>query len=226
MTHTISSIAEDSRLHNETNDCTVRAITATTGLPYATCHEALRRRGRKNRCGAYNRQWRAAVEDLGFELVDMTELFRKRGARTVRTAQRFLPRGRKFILWVKGHVAGWNGEQLLDWSDGRLHRIKAVFEVVAKESGPTEPATGETMTVVLNKKRAPNVFANMARTRNKTVRHVTAPPRVNRAKWVAEQLPNMPRDEFWVLELVGDAAVAERKRTGLKGSVYTIFWTY
>ena len=66
MTHTIQSMADDSRSMNEGRDCTVRGLAAVTGLSYDKCHAALKANGRRNRKGCYRHPWEKAANDLGF----------------------------------------------------------------------------------------------------------------------------------------------------------------
>lgn len=131
----------------ETNDCTVFALAAATNKPYVECHMALRKHGRPHRKGP-SAKWvivqrpnklgsrRAigvpalskAARDLGFDMriMDPTEY----RAKTMTTAPRDpnLLKGH-YICMTRGHVAGLVNGQVVDWTDGRRHRIKEIYEI-------------------------------------------------------------------------------------------------
>jgi len=206
----MSEIASASAAKNEYADCTVCAIAAATGVHYDEAHEAMRRQGRKNRRGSSVWAMERACRSLGFEMVKVANTF---GA-TIRTAQRRLPRGRKFILNVRGHVAGWDGRQLLDWADGRLHRIVDVYEVVSQDDTNNNKFFVKIVTA-----KKDHAFRQMAR-----YNLVTPPARVHREKWARENAATICTDgTMGVIELKGDAAVAYRKETGERGRVFMIF---
>lgn len=125
----------------ETNDCAVRAIAVSCGVSYKEAHEALRTQGRKKRGGASNFQWIAAIRELGFHVNEVTghfqaEEFDATGRKplvfkTALKAPEHLDPDRRFILQSSGHVAAWNGEEIVDWSKGTRTRIRQIFEVAA-----------------------------------------------------------------------------------------------
>lgn len=121
----------------ETNDCTVRALTASTGLDYDVCHAQLRKQGRKNRKGCH---WYIegpkAAEALGYT---MRQLERSEySAKTMISAERDRKlRNGNFVVLVRGHVAALLDGKVVDWSQGRRHRIKAVYEVTKNAHAPT-----------------------------------------------------------------------------------------
>lgn len=132
---TQQSLKDASAALNETNDCTVRCISVVTGLPYETVHEVCRQNGRRKRCGMYPRQWKQALKDLGYKLVDRTDEVRRAGGKTTRTVVNVLPT-RPHIIHSYRHVSGWDGTKLIDWADGRLKRVQHVYEVVKLDGTP------------------------------------------------------------------------------------------
>ena len=61
------SMVASSKAKGEHNDCTVKALTAATGLPYDQCHAALAKHGRKHRKGCHFASvGKKAAADLGF----------------------------------------------------------------------------------------------------------------------------------------------------------------
>ena len=226
MTHTIESISNDSRNMSETNDCTVRALVATTGRSYEDCHAALKAEGRKNRKGAYRHQWEKAANRLGFTFVDVT---RNNPGRTIRTATRYLPRGRKFIMQVRGHVAGFDGVNVLDWAKGRQHRIQNIVEVIAAENVEPVIVKGYNDVVVpapVRRRRNVNInFVAIEKPNFDNRFNVVVPPaRVNREKWARENALHVcAHGQIGVIELKGDAAVAYRKANNVRGKVFMTF---
>lgn len=136
------TMSESSRSHGETNDCTVRALTVVTGLPYDVCHAQLAKQGRKPRKGVH---WfiegPKAAEALGCKMRKMSR--NEYSAKTMITAarDRKLANGR-FAVLVRGHVAGMIDGDVVDWSDGRRHRIQAVYEVTGQAVAPVSPNAG------------------------------------------------------------------------------------
>jgi hypothetical protein len=127
--------------HGETNDCTVRALTAATGLDYDICHAQLAKQGRKNRKGCH---WfiegPKAAKALGFEMRKMDR--NEYRAKTMITAERdsSLSSGRYCVL-VRGHVAAMVDGKVIDWSQGRRHRIAAIYAVSKMAAAPAPKAT-------------------------------------------------------------------------------------
>ena len=112
----------------ETKDCTVKALTAATGLSYDECHAALAKTGRRNRKGC---QWWSqgpkAAESLGYNMrrMDRSEY----RAKTMITAgkDRALRSGR-FVIQVSRHVAAVVDGTVIDWSEGTRRRVQDIYE--------------------------------------------------------------------------------------------------
>ena len=119
--------------YNERNDCTVKACVILCGVTYEEAHAAMKAEGRRNRCRSPN--WHAhidAIKKLGFELIE-----EKFPGKTMVTLERDLKRyggGRKYLIDVRGHVAAFDGKQIVDWTKGRRHRINGVYRVKPKSA--------------------------------------------------------------------------------------------
>ena len=141
-----------SNAKNETNDCTVRALAAASGASYDEAHAALAKHGRPYRKGP-TASWgfgkggrrfidcpalRKAAADLGctWRVLEPTEYT----AKTMTTAERDrrLASGR-YICMVRGHVAALVEGEVIDWTAGRRHQIKEVYEVVPGAKAKAEP---------------------------------------------------------------------------------------
>lgn len=135
------AMAAKASAHGETNDCTVRALTAATGLDYDVCHAQLAKQGRKNRKGCHwTIEGPKAAKALGFtmRLLKRNE-FR---AKTMITAERDPAfRSGHFAVLVRGHVAGLVDGKVIDWSAGRRHRIQGVYEVTRNTTAPAGTET-------------------------------------------------------------------------------------
>lgn len=146
-----AAIWEASQAHKEHRDCTVKALAVATGKPYAEVHAALAKAGRKPRRGTSLANMATAAKALGFtwERRDRSHF----SARTVRTAERDgrLAAMGRLVLSMSGHVAGMIDGKVLDWTEGRLHRIRSAYIV-----RPLTPAQ-------IHDEREPKAMAPMTR---------------------------------------------------------------
>lgn len=148
--------------HHETNDCTVRALTASTGLDYDVCHEQFRKQGRKNRKGChFFVEGPKAAKALGFTMRKMERSEYR--AKTMITAERdsSIASGRYCVL-VRGHVAALVDGKVIDWSQGRRHNIKAIYHVTKDAVAPAPkrskmPAGSKTWQSFKKYKKADNL---------------------------------------------------------------------
>jgi len=113
----------------ETRDCAVRAVTVITGKPYSVVHEVFRRRGRRDKRPTRITITENVLRDFGFEMVDCTERFRKKGAKTVCSLEKVLPQRGAFMVLVCRHILAAKNGKVQDWTRGRRHRIKRVWRV-------------------------------------------------------------------------------------------------
>jgi hypothetical protein len=109
---------------NETRDCAVKATAIAAQIPYDQAHAALRAEGRKSRRGTFPVQYKNALQRMGFILRTITVR-----SKTVRTIGRELWRG-TFLVQTRGHVLCVRDGQVHDWTDGRMHRVVEVTEVM------------------------------------------------------------------------------------------------
>lgn len=132
----------------ECNDCTVIAVAVAAGVDYEVAHEAMHRAGRRKGRGAQlTVVWRA-LRSLGFEVECLrTKYARRVAAEGVAIAERppawvhraktatslgaFLPaRGNLLALTSRRrHILACRGGKVLDWTEGRRHRIDEIYRV-------------------------------------------------------------------------------------------------
>ena len=114
--------------YNDTNNCSVVAVAISTGVAYGAAFKALEKRGRRRGQGVSNFNILKAIVDLGF-MPDRVE-----GAfKTVRTITDRLPSEGKYIVLVSGHILAVRDGKVLDWTEGRRHRIEQVYKVTPRE---------------------------------------------------------------------------------------------
>ena len=122
------SLIEARKELDETNDCTVMALSIACSVTYREAHEALKEAGRPHQKGCRMPTQLAALVSLGRTLkrVDMPK------AKTMISLGRTLPsRG---IFWAytskRRHVAACRGGVVLDWSANTRYRVQEVYRVV------------------------------------------------------------------------------------------------
>ena len=111
----------------ERNDCAVKAVAVTTQTPYEEVHALFKALGRRDRGRTMDWVTVQAVLKLGY-----TRIPREVDGKTIRTAAPKLTNGR-YLVFVRGHVLAVVDGKTEDWSDGRLNRIKCVYEVAPIE---------------------------------------------------------------------------------------------
>lgn len=132
MSEIWQGLRRESNQLGEKNDCGVCALSVVTGLPYANCHAALKKHGRKNGKGTFNWQIFRAVEDLGFKLFEIPCPYKG-----LRSLGRNLPQKGNFFIWVTGHYAGVRDGVIHDWSNGKCLRVQKVYQVIKQDDVTT-----------------------------------------------------------------------------------------
>ena len=110
---------------NETNDCSVKAVSISCDVPYIVAHTALKKNGRQKRRGALESMIRKSFIDLGFK----SEPIRTTAA-TVKTLEND-PAVQKgyFVALVYGHILAIVNGKVEDHSEGSMRRIRQVYKV-------------------------------------------------------------------------------------------------
>ena len=128
---------KESELHGETNDCAIKAIALAAGISYADAAAELKRWGRKHRRGAsLNSIHQIMAQTYKCKLVKITELAVQYG-RTIKTLGKVLPSDRIFMIFTAKHVLCYKNGKIEDWTEGRLHRIEDVYEVIRPTHRPS-----------------------------------------------------------------------------------------
>lgn len=128
----IDTIWSASNKAGEDRDCTVKALTAITGLDYDTVHAAFAKAGRKPRKGCRRHITNKAAKILGYELEPVR--FRAKTAITVERDP--LLRTGTYLIGMTHHLAAMIDGELVDWSQGRRKRINDVFKLTKLDAAP------------------------------------------------------------------------------------------
>lgn len=125
--HTLQ-VFMDSESKGEYRDCAVKALAIAAEWEYAEAHAALRKLGRRDRKGTKKGLVESALNLAGYSITEIP--LRRVRAKTVTTIERdTLFKYGVFIVRTAGHVLCVRDGMPLDWTNGRRHRIKAVFQV-------------------------------------------------------------------------------------------------
>lgn len=137
------ALQQVSRSLGENNDCTVKAIAATTGLQYGVVHAQLQHHGRKSGRGAHLHIMDAALRSLGFkkERVAPSQFINQYPKShqilksvTTHHADRFnsvWADGNNYILFTSSyrHAVGIVNGTNVDWTRGRAQRIVEIWKI-------------------------------------------------------------------------------------------------
>lgn len=116
--------------------CVPTALALVTGIDYEVVNAHLIKKGyRRPNIGVLEADWMRAPGELGFQMIPYPVT-----AKTVRTIARELPIGRKFLVQVSRHLLAFTHGEIQDWTDGRLHKIKRVYEIIPTGDQQFAPA--------------------------------------------------------------------------------------
>ena len=117
------------KYYNGTNNCTVVTTAIAANVPYGKAFNLLKSLGRKTGKGVpFALIDKHVFKELGYKLIEQGDLFTSWG--TVSTITTKLPSKGTFIAYVSGHVLTIRDGVVMDWTEGRRHRIKRVYQVV------------------------------------------------------------------------------------------------
>lgn len=139
-----TALRAESSKAGETNDCTVVAFAAVSGVSYEEAHAAMKRQGRKDRKGMWFAEsgMQKELEALGLKVVrmrdrDFVDLYPgvHSGLKSITThhPKRFnkvWANGRTFLFFTNSHVAAVVNGETIDWSNDRACRVTVLYEVV------------------------------------------------------------------------------------------------
>lgn len=132
-------------VHQENNDCSVKAIAIACGVSYSEAHSACRAAGRTNRNGTPISVSARAIESLGFTIRTVTSLEQRaivnrypgvhRNLQSITThhPNRF-PQAwadaHPNMIWVTAnHMLAVKDGQVIDWSNSKAMRVLLIWEI-------------------------------------------------------------------------------------------------
>ena len=126
MARDYSSIERDSMGMGERKDCAVRAVTAVSNLPYEYVHKVFAECGRKPKRGTPFHVTTKVLKKLNIWTDWMKPPV---GAKTICSLKKKLPKKGRFLVRVRGHILAAVDGNIVDWTEGRRHRIKEFYQV-------------------------------------------------------------------------------------------------
>lgn len=144
---TYSDIQKDFNYQTDNNCCTVVAATVALNEEFSTIQQEFFKEGRKRNRGVMPSETQRIMKKLalargfGFRVIEGEELRKlTQGKRmTCNNASHYLERRKNYVLSVRGHVAALKDGKIEDWTQGRKHYVKCVYEFTP----PTEPVKVE-----------------------------------------------------------------------------------
>lgn len=122
-TMSFESLEGLSNKYGESNDCVVKALSLVTGQSYERSHNHCRLNGRYSHKGTNGR---LMLKKAGVKLVQIIHRPLIHG-KTVMNLRGLDPT-KKYVVFTAGHVLAVIGGQVKDWTEGRQHRIKFIYE--------------------------------------------------------------------------------------------------
>jgi hypothetical protein len=136
-----NNLLQESKKAGEINDCSVKAFAVVTGYSYKEAHWEMKKAGRPDRKGLpillkgrkiyrkedipdYNERMIQVLKRKGFRVRKV-----ECNSKTVRTLGRNIKRNGNFLVFVRGHVLAIKDKKVIDWTEGRCHRIQSVWQV-------------------------------------------------------------------------------------------------
>jgi hypothetical protein len=122
---TFDDLQERSVANGETKDCAVKAVAVVTGTDYDTVLRLFYRLGRRPGTGTSKHMLLEAIALLGYKLDP--SCYR---SKTVVTLEReFKNRRGRYLVWTRNHLLAVVDGEVVDWTKGRRHRVRAVSKV-------------------------------------------------------------------------------------------------
>lgn len=109
---------------NDRRFCGPAALAVVADLSGAKARSILESFGRKRRCGTSRDQMFQALEFLKIKYRRLTKLS---SCKTVRALGKQPLGKRTMLVFTATHVLAVKDGTIMDWTDGRLHRIKDIY---------------------------------------------------------------------------------------------------
>ena len=116
---------QESQAYIEHRDCTVIALAISGQMPYEDAHAALELAGRKPRRGASER-----VIFKAFAIADLLVKKIEHTGKTPITIIKDCDKDKRYFAYTRNHMFAIVNSEVQDWTQGRRHRIEALYEVI------------------------------------------------------------------------------------------------
>lgn len=114
----------------DNNACGPIAIALITGVPVLEVTNTLFKRGERVKGkGTSTHAIFSYLSREGYSALNVTENVRARGGLTPRTLTKVLNPKAKYLVFVDGHVLAVLDGKICDWTEGRKHRVKSVWQM-------------------------------------------------------------------------------------------------
>ena len=113
------------KYYQDRNFCTVVALAVTCQQSFGKAYHTMKRLGRQDKHGAQYGLIYKAVEILGFKAEKIEGLYGKQ----VKSVTKLLPRTGLYMVHVRGHVLAVRNGEVVDWTEGRAHRIINCYKI-------------------------------------------------------------------------------------------------
>jgi hypothetical protein len=129
---------QQARAIRESNDCSVKALAALLDLSYADSHTLAGWFGRHYRDGMCLWRMLDAINQWGYHTKRVYDRFDLAAGgwngwseriKTPISLVQHGPRSGRYLIVTNRHVAAYIDGQIIDWIDGRCHRIIYVYKV-------------------------------------------------------------------------------------------------
>lgn len=133
MAITFKSCEAVSDRFGESGDCTVKALAIAGQMPYKKAHAHLKSYGRMKHKGMSLGGVQIAYKGAGLELTPVdTE------AKTINQFEQMADKTKVYLVLTRGHIVAVRHGVVQDWTKGRRHQPKLVWEVTRKQSKNAE----------------------------------------------------------------------------------------
>lgn len=113
------------KYYKDRNFCTVVALAVTCQQSFGKAYHTMKRLGRQDTKGAQYGLIYKAVDILGFKAEKVNGLYGKQ----VKSVTKLLPSTGLYMVHVRGHVLAVRNGEVIDWTEGRAHRIIRVYKI-------------------------------------------------------------------------------------------------
>lgn len=114
------------RYYHDKGYCSVIALAVCCNLKFGKARKAMERGGRSTGRGVNMTMIRNGLAEFGFEGKALWEF----KSCTMSTVARQLDSSKTYMVFVNGHVAAVKDGIVQDWTEGRRHKVKCIWEIV------------------------------------------------------------------------------------------------